>query len=89
LIYTLPPVEPACLLCHVAADLCFEVQYDPPDADEEPSTRDGEPQRPKGRCREPINVLGLVTLNDTDRMTDHGNNGCGWIACSYSVGRPG
>ncbi|KAL4071859.1 hypothetical protein J3A83DRAFT_4236902 [Scleroderma citrinum] len=28
LIYTLPPVEAACVLCYVAADLCFEVQCD-------------------------------------------------------------
>ncbi|KAI5984480.1 hypothetical protein EDC04DRAFT_2873872 [Pisolithus marmoratus] len=28
LIYTLPPVEPACVLCYVAADLCFEAQVE-------------------------------------------------------------
>ena len=87
LIYTLPPVEPACILCHVAADMCFEVQQDPLNADEEGLPHDGEPQRLKGRCREAINILGLVTLNDTDRMKEDGKNGRGWIACLYFVFR--
>jgi DENN domain-containing protein 11 len=82
LIYTLPPVEAACILCHIAADMCYEVQHDPSSAEDEGGLRhDGEPQRLKGKCREAINVLGMVTLNDTDRMKEEEKSGRGWIAC--------
>ncbi|KAG6856209.1 hypothetical protein H0H87_006605 [Tephrocybe sp. NHM501043] len=61
LIYTLPPVEAACILCYAAADICFEAQS---------STA--------GRTKDPINVLGMVTLSDMDRL----RVGSGWIACT-------
>jgi hypothetical protein len=38
-------------------------------------------RRMKGRCREGINVLGMVNLNDLDRMAKEGKSGRGWIAC--------
>lgn len=75
LIYTLPPVEAACILCQVAADMCYEAQQD----------RGGDtalPGKLKGRCKEPINVLGMVTLSDMDRMRSEGSTGRGWIACT-------
>ncbi|KAF7293181.1 hypothetical protein HMN09_01196100 [Mycena chlorophos] len=67
LIYTLPPVEAASILCHVAADMAFELQV------EGSSTL-----RP--RTREGINVLGMVSLIDLDRMQKEGETGRGWIA---------
>jgi hypothetical protein len=42
------------------------------------------PRRLKARCKEAINVLGMVTLNDTDRLLSEGQSGRGWIACVYS-----
>ncbi|KAF9005013.1 hypothetical protein BDQ17DRAFT_1353622 [Cyathus striatus] len=75
LIYTLPPVEAACMLCRVAGDMCFEAQVG--------SVVDGEDEgegggRLKGRAKEPIAVLGMVTLADVDRLGGEG----GWIACT-------
>uniref|UniRef100_D8Q6V7 Protein LCHN n=1 Tax=Schizophyllum commune (strain H4-8 / FGSC 9210) TaxID=578458 RepID=D8Q6V7_SCHCM len=32
MVYTLPPVEAACILCQVASDLCLEAQLEGPDA---------------------------------------------------------
>ncbi|KIK65185.1 hypothetical protein GYMLUDRAFT_56608 [Collybiopsis luxurians FD-317 M1] len=70
LIYTLPPVEAACILCHVAADFCYEQQVD-----------SGSGRLP-GKSREGINVLGMITLSDVDRLQAEGNTGRGWIACT-------
>ncbi|KAF8151642.1 hypothetical protein B0H34DRAFT_755784 [Crassisporium funariophilum] len=70
LIYTLPPVEVACILCQVTADLCFDCQAD---------TDSG---RLKGKHREPINVLGMVTLVDLDRLESESQSGRGWVACT-------
>lgn len=79
LIFTLPPVEPACVLCHVAADLCFESQYVPDDqANEGPAAA----HRLRGKSRRGVNVLGIVTLNDLDRMKREGESGSGWVACT-------
>ncbi|KAI6145014.1 hypothetical protein BKA82DRAFT_652193 [Pisolithus tinctorius] len=97
LIYTLPPVEPACVLCHVAADLCFEAQCKtfyggsgPHDTDDEEGEHSdgsgargsGLPTRLSGRSREGITVLGMVTLSDLDKMHHEGKTGRGWIACT-------
>lgn len=78
LIYTLPPVEAACILCQVAADMCYEDQVDPSEADEPPHGR------LRGKSREGIAVLGMVTLTDFDRMQAEGRTGRGWIACTFS-----
>ncbi|EDR05971.1 uncharacterized protein LACBIDRAFT_302169 [Laccaria bicolor S238N-H82] len=73
MIYTLPPVEPACILCHVAADMCFEYQAG------EGSTST---TRLKGRNKEPVNVLGMVTLADLDKLRTESETGRGWVACT-------
>lgn len=62
LIYTLPPVEPASILCQVAADMAFQLQLE--------------------HSKEGISVLGMVTLNDLDRLRAEGNTGRGWVACT-------
>jgi hypothetical protein len=89
LIYTLPPVEAACILCQVAADTCFEAQvdYDDPNiggsgfGSGESVIGGDATRRMKGRCREGINVLGMVNLNDLSRLETEGKSGRGWIAC--------
>lgn len=89
LIYTLPPVQAACILCQVAADMCFEAQvdYDAPDiggrgfGSSESIIGGNATRRMKGKCREGINVLGMVNLNDLSRLEMEGKNGRGWIAC--------
>ncbi|KAJ7812298.1 hypothetical protein B0H14DRAFT_3090505 [Mycena olivaceomarginata] len=73
LIYTLPPVEAASILCQVAADMAYEHQVD--------YSTDGGSQR-GGRCKEGISVLGMVTLNDFDRLQREGESGRGWVACT-------
>lgn len=69
LIYTLPPVQAACTLCQVAADLCYEQQV----------TSEGgtDGDHPEG-----IKVLGMVTLSDLDKMRIEGETGRGWVACT-------
>ncbi|KII90378.1 hypothetical protein PLICRDRAFT_38890 [Plicaturopsis crispa FD-325 SS-3] len=82
LIYTLPPVEAACILCQVAADMCYENQVDyesSPPMDGGSSNARG---KLKAKCNEGIKVLGMVTLQDWDRMAEEGKNGRGWIACT-------
>ncbi|KAJ8515463.1 hypothetical protein ONZ45_g7114 [Pleurotus djamor] len=81
LILTLPPVEAACVLCRVAADLCFEeqVEYTSPQGG---SLREDIPKRLKGKSREGISVLGMITLNDLDRLAEESKTGRGWIACT-------
>lgn len=70
LIYTLPPVEVACILCQAAADICYEAQI----------TVEG--NQLQGRNKDPISVLGMVTLTDLDRLYSEGETGRGWIACT-------
>jgi hypothetical protein len=70
LIYTLPPVEAACILCQAAADMCYEAQV----------TTDG--SQLKGRNKDPTSVLGMVTLTDLDRLKAESQTGRGWIACT-------
>lgn len=69
-------MEVACILCHVAGDLCFENQA---------AWTDGESpiNRLRGKHVEPISVLGMVTLADLDRLQTESRTGRGWIACKY------
>lgn len=76
LIYTQPPVEAACILCQVAADMCYEDQVDYRSENDAQYSK-----RPTGKCKEGINVLGMVTLSDVDRLHHEGVSGRGWIAC--------
>ncbi len=83
LIITRPPVEAACILCHVAADTCYEEQisalvsaYDSDEGDDEP------PPRLQGKSTAPLKVLGMVTLNDLDKLDFESKSGRGWIACT-------
>ncbi|TFK51280.1 hypothetical protein OE88DRAFT_1712549 [Heliocybe sulcata] len=76
LIFTLPPVEASCILCQVAADLCLEAQVD------SATEGDGRRRRLKGKSREGVKVLGMVTLNDLDKLRQEGQTGRGWIACT-------
>lgn len=79
LIYTQPPVEAACLFCQVAADMCFEDQTTTaPDSSPEGLA----PQLLKGKHKEGINVLGIVTLHDIDMLERESRTGRGWIACT-------
>jgi hypothetical protein len=99
LIFTLPPVEAACNLCQVAADLCFDAQLAQPppaalsplidgfDDDDGASTWTGAAAAPpplEGRCKEGLKVLGMITLNDMDRLDRETETGTGWIACRCS-----
>ena len=81
LIYTQPPVEPACILCQVAADMCFEDQtaLEPPEG--------VMVLRPlsKGKQKAGINVLGVVTLHDIGRLERESETGRGWIACAFHL----
>ena len=57
LIYTLPPVEAACVLCQVAADLCYEEQIAPSAGDDLLSGSGGagtRRRRLKGRSKESV-----------------------------------
>ncbi|OSD02286.1 hypothetical protein PYCCODRAFT_1435621 [Trametes coccinea BRFM310] len=85
LIITLPPVEAACILCQVAADTCYQEQVselvsaqDGQDGDEDSET----PRRIKGRSNAGVKVLGMVTLNDVDKLEFESKTGRGWIACT-------
>ncbi|KAH9022599.1 hypothetical protein EDB84DRAFT_1564944 [Lactarius hengduanensis] len=81
LIYTQPPVEAACFLCQVAAGMCFEDQTTP--------ATQGEPNATlqftlhlKGKYKEGINVLGIITLYDVNMLERESQTGRGWIACT-------
>lgn len=64
--------------------MCFEAQLDPSlltsEGTEDPSswTR----TRLKGKSKEGIDILGMVTLSDLDKMHHEGKTGRGWIACT-------
>jgi len=79
LIYTQPPVELACMLCQVAADICFEDQTAPD------SVEGATVPRPRlmGKQKEGINVLGVVTLHDIGRLERESETGRGWVACAF------
>lgn len=72
MIYTLPPVEVASILCRVAGDLCFDAQ-----------STGSFSNRLSAQHKDPIHVIGMVTLNDTDRLRSESMTGRGWIACVY------
>lgn len=78
LIYTQPPVEAACILCQVAADMCFEDQT-AVESVEGVSSR----LRQRGKQKGGINVLGAITLHDINVLEHESNSGCGWIACAF------
>ena len=60
----------------------MDVGDDPPvGTDAGGSHLDGS-SRLKGRCRESVKVLGMVTLNDLDMLKHAGESGRGWIACT-------
>ena len=92
LIYTLPPVEASGILCQVAADMCYEDQVDydssldqrnpPVGLDTGGSRVDGSSLRLKGRTRESIRVLGMITLSDLDVLQSEDNCRRGWVACT-------
>ncbi|KAJ6511198.1 hypothetical protein C8R45DRAFT_966334 [Mycena sanguinolenta] len=71
LIYTLPPVEAASILCQVAADMAYEQQVE--------YTTSPRPSRLSSKSKGGISVLGMVTLNDMGRLKAEGN---GWVACT-------
>jgi hypothetical protein len=50
--------------------MCYEAQ----------ATTDG--SRLKGRNKDPVSVLGMVTLTDLDRLNAETQTGRGWIACT-------
>ncbi|KIP07191.1 hypothetical protein PHLGIDRAFT_30136 [Phlebiopsis gigantea 11061_1 CR5-6] len=85
LIYTAPPVEPACVLCQVAADMCFEAQTSPSSLNR-PSSFSSSSSSSKGKfnaeSKPSVKVLGVVTLHDLDRLTEENSDGQGWIACT-------
>ncbi|THH12947.1 hypothetical protein EW146_g7222 [Bondarzewia mesenterica] len=82
LIYTLPPVEASCILCQVAADICYEDQVDLDSSDGRGTSVDPLKTRLKGKHKEGVNVLGIVTLHDIDKLIREGKSGRGWIACT-------
>jgi hypothetical protein len=83
LIYTQPPVEAACFFCQVAADMCFEDQTTAPASPDSPTLLEGiAPRLLKGKHKEGINVLGIVTLHDMDMLERESRTGRGWIACT-------
>lgn len=126
-------MEAACILCQVAADICFDDQLDreaevighnsrrgsyqrdlvdmmddqvttgegvgsrqgghgvqdepETDANVDQDTSDlyGRQGRLRGKHKQGIAVLGMVTLHDIDRLKklDEDEPGRGWIACAY------
>ena len=79
LVYTQPPIEPACVLCQVAADICFEDQT----ALESPEGSTAPHPRLEGNQKEGINVLGVITLHDIGLLEHESTTGRGWIACAF------
>ncbi|KAI0064962.1 hypothetical protein BV25DRAFT_1906451 [Artomyces pyxidatus] len=76
LIYSHPPLEGACILCQVAADICYEDQVGiegSPDASRSCLT---------GKHKEGVNVLGIVTLHDIEKLAHETKSGRGWVACT-------
>ncbi|KAI0925403.1 hypothetical protein AcV7_005657 [Taiwanofungus camphoratus] len=80
LIYTFPPVEAACILCQVAADICYQYQAG---GDDGSLQDEDEPGRTlKGKSKEGVKVMGMVTLSDFDKLSKESKSGRGWIACT-------
>lgn len=84
LVITLPPVEAACILCQVAADTCYEEQVSElvSTVDSDDYGDNDQPRRLKGKNASGVKVLGMVTLNDLDKLTFESKSGRGWIACT-------
>ncbi|KAH9938813.1 uncharacterized protein BXZ73DRAFT_89188 [Epithele typhae] len=84
LIVTIPPVEAACILCHVAADTCFQEQVsEAVSTYDDDSREDDDDIAPlKGKNAAGVKVLGMVTLNDLDKLDFESKSGRGWIACT-------
>ncbi len=84
LVITLPPVEAACILCQVAADTCYEEQVSElvSIADSDGYDDDDQPRQLKGKSTAGVKVLGMVTLNDLDKLAFENKSGRGWIACT-------
>lgn len=53
--------------------------------DYQPETDVRDNERLTGKCKEGIEVLGMVTLSDTDMLVSAGKTGRGWIACELLV----
>lgn len=71
--------------------MCYEDQVDyewrpddgpPVGIDAGGSRTDGASLRLKGRCRESVKVLGMITLNDLDMLKNEATCRRGWIACT-------
>lgn len=56
--------------------MCYEDQID-----FRPETDTPRNDRPNGRCKEGISVLGMITLSDMNKLRDEGLGIRGWIAC--------
>src|SRR6266702_1401901 len=82
LMYTQPPVEAACFLCQVAADMCFEDQTTPVSDPTTECERPGTSPQLKGKHKEGINVFGIIALHDIDMLERESRIACGWIACT-------
>ena len=84
LVITLPPVEAACILCQVAADTCYEEQVSEPvsTVDLDGCGDNDQPRRLKGKSAAGVKVLGMVTLNDLDKLAFESKSDRGWIACT-------
>ena len=83
-INTLPLVDAACILCLVAADTCFQEQVvDAAGSYNANSSKDGDvPQATRGKSASGIKVLGMITLNDLDKLEFGSRSSCSWIACT-------
>ena len=83
-IITLPLVDAACILCLVAADTCFQEQVvDAAGSYNANSSKDGDvPQATRGKSASGIKVLGMITLNDFDKLEFESKSGRGYIACT-------
>ena len=67
--------------------MCYENQViERSEGDGRTPTIDG--QILKGKHKESINVLGMVTLSDMDMLYSEGRTGRGWIACEYLAAVP-
>lgn len=63
--------------------MCYENQVDYQSEGEASSQVPGVPKL-KGKYKEGISVLGMVTLSDLDMLHAEGRTGRGWIACKWT-----
>jgi hypothetical protein len=83
LVYTQPPIEPAWILCQVAADMCFDDQTALESSEGSTTLR----PRLKARQKQGINVLGVVTVHDIGLLERESVTGRSWIACAFFPSR--